>query len=73
MDRTYELLTSIALSYRQSAWGIERIVLDAISNHLPKDSGGTKVNVLLKQGENYRSLGEHDPKSPERYRRNSET
>src|SRR3989338_4098768 len=46
---SYEIETSLTLDYRRSAWGIERIVLDSISNHLPEDSKGTGTSVRLKQ------------------------
>ena len=39
------LKTSITLEYVAEKWGIERIVLDGIQNHLPADSGGTSVKV----------------------------
>lgn len=37
------------LGYRANKWGLERLVVDGVSNHLPHDSGGTVVKVLLKQ------------------------
>ena len=37
--------TSITLSYQAKAWGPDRIALDGIQNHLPSDSGGSKVEV----------------------------
>ncbi|MBI5002216.1 hypothetical protein HZC31_02430 [Candidatus Woesearchaeota archaeon] len=48
--RTYEIETSLVLEdFRQLSWGIERIVLDSISNHLPADSNGTTTSVKLEQ------------------------
>lgn len=47
--RTFEIETSITLDYRKDRWGLERIVLDGISNHLPADSKGTHTYVKLKQ------------------------
>ena len=61
---THDIETSLTLSYRQNAWGIERIVLDSISNHLPADSNGTKTSVKLKQGGNYLCLKEADSSKP---------
>ncbi len=57
----YEFPTSLTLSYRESAWGLERIVLDSISNHLPADSKGTNVAVKLKQNGIYVDLKQADP------------
>ena len=62
--RTYEVETSLTLDYRKSAWGLERIVLDTISNHLPADSNGTKTSVKLKQDGQYLDLKEADPSKP---------
>lgn len=58
--RTYEIETSLTLDYRKVAWGIERIVLDSISNHLPADSNGTRTSVKLKQDGEYVDLREAD-------------
>ncbi len=33
--------TSILDDYRQQSWGVERVCLDGMQNHLPSDSGGT--------------------------------
>ncbi len=48
--------TSLTLDYRRERWGLERIVLDAISNHLPEDSNGTTVSIKLKQEGTYYTL-----------------
>ena len=40
--------TSITLPYRAAKWGGMRMVLDAVSNHLPEDSGGRSVRVEFK-------------------------
>jgi len=53
MTKTYEIETSLTLDYRKSMWGLERIVLDGVSNHLPDDSHGTKISVLFKQNGEY--------------------
>ncbi len=37
--------TSINLSYQAKAWGVDKIALDGIQNHLPSDSRGSKVKV----------------------------
>jgi hypothetical protein len=51
-DDTEMIETSLTLDYRKKAWGIERIVLDTVSNHLPADSKGTEISVeYLQAGE----------------------
>lgn len=40
---TNHVVTSISLSYVKDQWGLERICLDGIQNHLPSDSNGTNV------------------------------
>lgn len=35
--------TSLSLDYGQGIWNDERIVLDAVQNHLPSDSGGSNL------------------------------
>lgn len=52
--------TSFPLEWRKN-WGIERIVLDAIANHLPADSKGTTAEVKLKQEGRYVDFLEADP------------
>jgi hypothetical protein len=37
--------TGLTLNYREAAWGMDRILIDSVQNHLPKDSGATEVNV----------------------------
>ena len=37
--------TSVTLGYEADRWGVERIALDGIQNHLPADSKGSTVNV----------------------------
>ncbi|MEM2137775.1 MAG: hypothetical protein QW568_01685 [Candidatus Anstonellaceae archaeon] len=37
--------TSVTLEYQSDRWGIDRIALDGIQNHLPSDSKGTKVEI----------------------------
>jgi len=60
MTETYEIETSLTLDYRKSMWGLERIVLDGVSNHLPDDSHGTKVSVEFKQNGKYVDFKEAD-------------
>src|SRR3989344_1957823 len=54
------LPTSITLDYRKDTWGLERIVLDVIANHLPADSKGTTISVKLKQNGKYVALKDAD-------------
>ena len=61
---SYEIETSLTLDYRRSAWGIERIVLDSISNHLPEDSKGTGTSVRLKQDGHFVDLKDADRSKP---------
>jgi len=61
MVRGYDIETSLTLDYRKNMWGIERIVLDGVSNHLPADSNGTKTLVRLKQDGQFVDLKEADP------------
>jgi len=47
-----EIKTSLTLKYREKKWGLERIVLDTVSNHFPEDSKGTAIAVeYLQDGE----------------------
>lgn len=64
MAKKYNIETSLTLDYRKWNWGIERILLDAISNHLPDDSKGTKTTITFKQGEQYKDLKTFDPSKP---------
>jgi len=59
--KAYQIETSITLDYRKSAWGLERIVLDGVANHLPDDSKGTRVSVKLRQDGQQVPLKEADP------------
>src|SRR3989344_2286385 len=38
-------LTSLTLDYRAENWNNLRIVLDALANHMPEDSGGSTVKI----------------------------
>ncbi len=40
--------TSLTLEYGKNIWTEERILLDAVQNHLPKDSGGSNVFLRFK-------------------------
>ena len=46
-DITLENLveTSITLDYQSDKWGIARMALDGVQNHLPADSKGTRIDV----------------------------
>lgn len=50
--------TSLSLSYEEGQWGVERICLDGIQNHLPSDSGGKRVWVQCEVNGKWVSLGE---------------
>ncbi len=40
--------TSLTLNYGEQAWDEERIMLDTVQNHLPKDSGGTFIGLRFR-------------------------
>ena len=44
-ERAELVKTSVTLSYQDERWGVERIALDGIQNHLPSDSQGTRVDI----------------------------
>ena len=52
--------TSITTKYREDAWDLDRIILDTISNHLPKDSNGYETKIFLKQNGIYVPLENAD-------------
>ncbi len=52
--------TSVTTQYRKNTWGLERVVIDTLSNQLPNDSNGTKTEVFLKQKEIFVSLDDAD-------------
>ncbi|HIH12608.1 MAG: hypothetical protein QT02_C0006G0031 [archaeon GW2011_AR9] len=58
--KTYRIETSLTTDYRKERWGLERIVLDGISNHLPADSKGTTVSVKFKQDGAYVDMKQYD-------------
>ncbi len=62
--KKYTIETSLTLDYRRERWGLERLVLDGVSNHLPNDSLGTRVSVKLKQAGVYYELHEADCTKP---------
>ena len=43
MTRTHR--PGLPFGYESQHWGIERIVLDSLSNHLPTDSDGTRISI----------------------------
>ncbi len=49
-------LETLKETQKIGSWGADRIVLDGIQNHLPSDSGGTKVSITLKIGNKWHSL-----------------
>lgn len=48
-----DITTSLTLDYGKDKWGLERIILDACQNHLPSDSGGSRIELRFqtKDGE----------------------
>jgi len=58
--RTYEIETSITTDYRKWHWGLERIVLDTASNHLPSDSKASNFSIKFKQDGRYVDFKEVD-------------
>ena len=40
--------TSLTLEYGKDIWNEERILLDAVQNHLPHDSGGSNIGLRFK-------------------------
>lgn len=54
--------TSVTIEYGKDVWDEERILLDAIQNHLPKDSGGSEIGFRFQtadgiwHGHDYREL-----------------
>ncbi len=58
-----EVETSLTLDYR-AYWGLERIVLDGIANHLPADSGGKNVRIRFRQRGEYVDFRSYDNQEP---------
>lgn len=52
--------TGITLDYEKENWGIERVCLDGIQNHLPSDSGGQRVAVACLVNNEWHSLADVD-------------
>ncbi len=44
-EKENRVSTGITLNYREKAWDFNRILLDAVQNHLRTDSGATEVRV----------------------------
>jgi hypothetical protein len=63
-SKLYDIETSITLDYRKFHWGIERIVLDGIQNHLPSDSKGTITTAKFKQEGVYVDFRNYDNSKP---------
>jgi len=57
--------TSLTLEYEKKNWGVERICLDGIQNHLPSDSKGEHVWVRCLIGDKWVSLAEAKQKKDE--------
>tara|TARA_Y100000310_G_scaffold260603_1_gene269607 strand:- start:10156 stop:11994 length:1839 start_codon:yes stop_codon:yes gene_type:complete len=63
--KAYNLIeTSLTLDYRKGAWGIERIVLDDVSNHFPEDSKGTKIWVEFLQNDTWVDFRDYKSAKP---------
>ncbi len=60
---TYEVETSVTLEYRSLQWGIESIVRDGLSNHLPEDSKGKRAGIRLKQNGVWYNMEDADRKA----------
>lgn len=58
VERKEILDTSLTLEYEKKNWGVERICLDGIQNHLPSDSKGEHVWVRCLVGGKWVSLVE---------------
>lgn len=58
------ITTSLTTQYAES-WGVERIALDGIQNHLPTDSKGTEVVVEFLIGDRWIPLTEKSRVNPE--------
>jgi len=63
--REETLDTSLTLEYERKNWGIERICLDGVQNHLPSDSKGEHVWVRCLIGGKWVSLAEARQKKDE--------
>lgn len=46
-EYTERLKTSLTTEYGAGVWGPERILLDAIQNHFPEDSGGSGFSIQI--------------------------
>lgn len=58
IEREEAFDTSLTLEYEKERWGIERICLDGIQNHLPTDSKGEQVWVSCLVGGKWISAAE---------------
>ena len=61
VGREETLDTSLTLEYEKKHWGVERVCLDGIQNHLPTDSKGERVWVLCLVNDKWVSLDEARP------------
>ena len=58
IEKEETLDTSLTLEYEKKNWGLERICLDGVQNHLPSDSKGEHVWVRCLIGDKWVSLTE---------------
>ncbi|MBI1970966.1 hypothetical protein HYS47_04415 [Candidatus Woesearchaeota archaeon] len=61
MDHTYKIVTSFTEQTARSQTPLEQLVLNVVANHLPADSGGGRIAVLLEQDGRFVPLLEADP------------
>ena len=48
--------TSLTLQYEEKNWGVERVCLDGVQNHLPSDAKGEKIGLGFRIGDEWVSL-----------------
>ncbi len=58
--RTYEVKTGFPVDFK-NGWGLERVVLEAVSNQLPSGSQGKTTSVRVKQSGKYVDFRFADP------------
>ena len=62
-EKENKISTGVSLNYREKAWDFNRILLDAVQNHLQADSGATEITVEFStqdEKEAWRNLGDLD-------------
>lgn len=50
--------TSLTLQYEEKNWGVERVCLDGVQNHLPSDAKGEKIGLGFRIGDEWVSLAQ---------------